>query len=252
MLSALPFRRIARDTRGFTLMETLVAMITGVVVTGALFAILEVSMTQSTRLSDVAQATQLGRTAMTRIVDELHSTCINAAFTPIQAGSNENELIFQSAYSEQAEIPSGRMDKIVWNKATGTLTDNVYLSSGGSWPTFKFENPPSQVRIAEHISEAESETKKGEPVPIFRYYAYATKSSTTPTAASSTLEEGKPLKGTLETKQAATVASVAVAFKAAPNDGKAELGRGVSLSSQTTFAFEAPSSEAPIVAAPCE
>lgn len=253
MLTLSPFRRLARDTRGFTLMETLVAMITGVVVTGALFAILEVSMNQSTRLSDVAQATQLGRTAMTRIVDELHSTCLSSGFTPVQEKSNANELIFTSAYSEKAEIPSERRDKVVWNEATGTLTDNIYLSNGGSWPTFTFPATPTSVRIGEHIAQAEVESGgKSVKLPIFRYYKYSTKSSTTPTAASSTLNEKEPLEGTLSNTGAAEVASVVVSFKAAPNDNKATLGRGVSLSSQVTFAFEAPRSENPIEAAPCE
>lgn len=252
MLMPSLLRRIARDTRGFSLIETLVAMITGVIVTGALFAILEVSMTQSARLTDVAQATQLGRTAMTRIVDELHSTCISSGFTPVQENSNENELIFRQGYSEKAEIPSVRQDKIVWNKATGTLTDNIYMSNGGSWPTFTFPaSPTSSVRIGEHISQNEVEGG-GKMEPIFQYYKYSTKSSTIPTAPSSTLNEKAPLAGTLKSAEAAEVASVVVSFKAAPNDNKATLGRGVGLSSQVTFAFSAPSSEAPIEAAPCE
>jgi hypothetical protein len=254
MLTNSPIRHLARDTRGFTLMETLVAMITGVAVTGALFAILEVSMNQSTRLSDVAQATQQGRTAMTHIVDELHSTCLSSAFTPVQEKSNATELIFTNAYSESSEITSERQDKIVWSKATGTLTDNTYVSNGGSWPTFTFPaEPTSSTRIGEHISEAEVESGgKVETLPIFRYYAYSTKSSTTPTAPSTTLNESSPLTVPLSKTEAPKAASVVVSFKAAPNDAKATLGRGVNLTSQVTFAFSAPSSEAPIEAAPCE
>jgi Tfp pilus assembly protein PilW len=247
MLISSAVNRLARDTRGFTLMETLVAMITGVLVTGALFAILEVSMNQTTRLSDVAQATQLGRATMTRMVDQLHTACISSGFTPVQEKSSGSELIFESGFSEKAEIPSGRLDKVVWSKTTGKLTDNIYTSTGGSWPSFTFpSSPTSSVTIGEHIAQS------SEATPIFTYYAYSTKSSTTPTAPSSTLEEKTPLTVPLSKTEAAKVASVLIGFKAAPNDNKAEMGRGVDLSSQVIFAFSAPSSEAPIEAAPCE
>jgi Tfp pilus assembly protein PilW len=258
-----PFTLISawRDARGFTLMETLIAMLTGFVVTGALFAILQVSTTQSSRISDVAQATQFGRTAMTHIVDETHSACLSSGFTPVQAESTATKLIFVNGYGEKAEVPSVgttatgvRKDEILWSESAQTLTDATYLSTGTTskeekevytWPA----KPNYEVRIGEHI------TKSG-TTPIFQYYAYSTKPSTSPTAPSSTLEEttlvgAKEAKG-LSSTEAPEVASVLISFKAAPRDGKTELGRAVSLSTQATFAFEAPNSETPISAAPCE
>ncbi len=262
MLTLIHLRRSAGAEGGFTLVETLVAMVTGLIITGALFAILEVSLHQSARLSDVAQATQLGRTAMTRVVDELHSACLSSGFTPIQEKSTESKLIFVDAYSKEAEIPSARKDEIVWEKEgvkeSGTLTDYTYPSVGGTSPEFKWSekrSPEKGVRIGEHIFKAELEANgKKETPPIFRYYAYTTKPSTSPTAPSSTLNE-ETLAGAktgLTSAEAATVASVVISFKAAPSDGRTELGRGASLTNQMTFAFEAPSSEAPIEAAPCE
>lgn len=258
-LPALPRR--ARDDHGFTLIETLVAMVTGVIVTGALFAILEVSMHQSSRLSDVAQATQLGRTTMNHIVDEMHSACLAAGFTPVVEGSNKNEVIFENAYSEKAEIPSAatmtsgaRKDKIVWSEASQTLTDNVYLSTGGAWPQFTYSGTATPIRIGEKITQAEGEnSKKAKEKYIFKYYEYATASSTTPTAPSSTLTEMTVEPGkSLSAKEAEKVAAVMVGFKTAPNNGKTELGRGVELSSLVTFGLSAPSSETPVAAAPCE
>lgn len=73
-----------RDERGLTLIELLVSMLMATVVIGALLTILQISTKQTTLASDKVQANQLGRTAMTRIVDELRSSCLNAGFSPIQ------------------------------------------------------------------------------------------------------------------------------------------------------------------------
>ena len=77
------------------------AMVVGIVVTGALFAILEVSLHQTSRITDRVQATQLGRTAMTKMVDELHSGCLAREFAPVQAGSGPKELRFATGFSEK-------------------------------------------------------------------------------------------------------------------------------------------------------
>jgi Tfp pilus assembly protein PilW len=259
ILSAL--HRVARGERGFTLIETLVAMVTGLIVTGALFAILEVSLQQTARLTDVAQASQLGRTTLTRLVDELHSACLAPEFKPVQEGSTAKELIVVDAYSENAEITTAREDKIVWNETTKTLTDYARSSSSESvWPNFKFTAafPSTGTVIGEDV--AQTENSKKEVLPIFAYYSYAEKASTSPTAALSTLNEAEPLTGTLtkEKAEAEKAAAVNINFTTAPTGGAGEGSKAVQadasapFTSQVTFAFSAPSSEATIADAPCK
>ena len=244
----------ARGEDGFTLIEVLVAMVTGIIVSGALFAILEVSMHQTSRVADVVQATQLGRTTMTHIVDELHSTCIASEVAPVQAGSTEKKLVFVNAYSEKAEIPSARKDEVVWNEATKTMTDYTYLSNGGTSPKFTYAataTPASGVLIGEHVTQTENE--KGEKVPIFQYFGYTTKSSTSPTAPSSTLNS-TPFTATektpLSAENALQTASVLISFKEAPPSNITT--RAFEATSQVTLAFSAPAAETPVEAEPCE
>jgi Tfp pilus assembly protein PilW len=244
-----------RDRRGFTLIETLVAMVTGIIVTGALFAILEVSLHQSSRLSDVAQSTQLGRGAMNRVLDAMHSACISEGFTPVQEKSTPTKLILVSGYSEAAEVPTKatsatgvHKDEFEWNSGTKQLIDNSYLStSEASVGKYNYE-PVKKIVLAENVSATPGSL---EPPTIFKYFEYAATPATATTAASSTLKE---IEGTTELSatQAAKVASVAVAFNEAPPDKNTKLGRTVNLNSQVTFAFAAPNAESKIEAAPCE
>lgn len=259
MLRHPALRRIARGERGFTLIETLVAMVTGLIVTGALFAILEVSLSQTARLTDVAQASQLGRTTLTRMVDELHSACLASEFKPVQEGSNAKELIFVDAYGESAEISTAREDKIVWNETAKTLTDYTRLSNSESaWPTYKFTAayPTTGTLIGEKVTQTENSKK--ELLPIFQYYGYAEKASTSTSAASSTLNEAEPLTGTLTKEKAEKAASVDINFTTGPSGGAGEGSTHIQseadapFTAQVTFAFAAPSSEATITDSPCK
>jgi len=265
-----------RDRRGFTLVETLVAMLTGVIVTGALFAILEYSVRQSARLSAAAQATQASRGAMTHVVDELRSACLSSGFTPIIANGESaksatpTKLIFVNGYDEKtekekeppAELPASGIHKdvIEYNEATRQLTDKTYIATSNS-PTETFEkytfpaNPNSTVRLAENVEPVEKRA-------VFEYFKYAPKSSTETTGAASTLEEKESLtpKSTSVMTEAGakTAASVVVRFKAGPYEKEARLsaagekGAFAEQSSQTLFSFSAPNSETTIEAAPCE
>jgi type II secretory pathway pseudopilin PulG len=251
------------DQRGFTLVELLVATATGLVVCLALFAILSVSTRQETRLTDVSQANQLGRIAMTRIIDELHSACLAPGFAPVLFGSGSSELVFINAYSEEAIISKAYEHRIVWNEKAETLTDYIYPSNGGNWPSFEFSKvatPAGGVLFANSITRSKSGEKT---IPIFRYYNYAPESSSSSTSALGTLSP-EPLKvplkeEKLEEKVAPTVASVLVSFNAAPSGKKTEqiskeeeAHRRIELSGQVTFSFSVPKSETPLIDSPCQ
>ncbi len=240
-----------QDERGTTLIELMVAMMAGLIVIGALFAILEVSLRQSTNLVDKVQADQMGRVAMTKIVDELHSACIAPSFTPVQAGSGPNELIFISSYSSAAEITSAEEHKIVYNNAAQTLTDNIYKSEGGSWPSFTYPSKAtSSTLLASNVSIAKKPKTLEER--IFTYYKYAEKATEGSEKPLTTLE-GYKNEGTLSKEEAAIAASVQVEFNQATPDGNStSVKRSVNLNSQVTFSFSVPNSETPINDAPCQ
>ncbi len=180
-------------------------------------------------------------------------SCIRRASPPNRSRSRQaapKKLIVRDAYSEKAEITSAHEDQITWEPSTGKLIDKTYLSTGGSWPKFTFGGTPTSVVIGEHISQAEQAGKK---VPIFQYFSYSTKSSTSPTAPSTTLSE-TPLVATtahpLSATEAEEAASVLISFKAAPTSNVSS--RAIELSNQVTFAFSAPAAESPVEGAPCE
>jgi Tfp pilus assembly protein PilW len=254
-------RRFRHEEAGTSLIELLVAMVTGMIVVAALFAILEVSLHQTSRSVDVVEATQLGRNTMTHVVDELHSACIATAreeYWPVREKSSANELRFVTAASKEAEIGSAASaevaeHRIVYEPKAKTLTDFVYPSSGGTRPKFTFvSKPASTIRIGFPI--AQSETVSKEKVPIFQYEKYATEASGSSTTAVDTLVTflKAPATETLTAAQAQETAAVLVSFRAQPTDESEKLNRSLDLSAQTTFAFAAPLSETKIKAAPCE
>lgn len=241
---------LVHDKRGFTLVELLVALVAGMVVLLALFSILDLSLRHSTALQDRVQANQIGRLAMTKIVDELHSACLSPSFTPVQPESTPTELRFISAPGSEAVLANAYQHRIVFTESgkNGKLTDKVYPSNGGSWPKFLFPaNPTSEVLLASNISKVTG-------VPIFSYYKYASASESTEALPLNTIDESSSLvaeKASLTEAGAAEAASVNVSFHTETSD-RNTLNKGVDLSAQVTFSFSVPNSETPIHDAPCQ
>ena len=247
--------RLTHGQAGFTLVELMVAMVCGIIVTGALFAILEVSLHQTSRITDRVQATQLGRTAMTKVVDELNSACIARKFAPIQEGSTASKLIFITAASEKPviEYREAAKHEILWTgtyPGRGNLIDKVYPGAGGTWPNGFTWGAPNSVLLAENVY-AQREPKEGvkENAPIFRYYKYAPEPLGSSSEAATTLEPQISEPSATEVK---STAAVLISFSTAPTSNNLALGRAAEFSTQVTFAFSTPSSEAKIEDGPCQ
>lgn len=244
MLLRLPSLPDPRSERGFTLMETLVAMVSGVVVTGALLAILEFSLREQASITDRAQADQIGRTAMSNIVDELHSSCVGA--TPIQAPSttplspleksNGVNLWFVSAYgasnSGEPLIEKVTEHDINWiatkksntGKQLGKLTDYSFSSSSGNaregwtWPTLSVAEAEAKHTarlLASNVIPPESGS-------LFQYYKYEANSASSTYGQLVKVGSGElPLTAA----SAETIAKVAINFTQAPENNDTRTDR---------------------------
>jgi Tfp pilus assembly protein PilW len=254
MLRPALIRSRARDEDGFTLIELLVAMISATVLAGALFAMLSFSTNETAALDDKVSSDQLGRIAMTRIVDELHSACIAPAFIPVQEKSTTSKLIFINSYSEEAEVKSAVKHVITWSSAEKKLVEENFADTSGTWPNFNYADyeegkPTSKITIAKNVSE--NPGIKG----IFRYFPYSEETTESTTTGLSTLAN-EPFSSAETASglsaEAAKTAAVEINFNVAASDGITTLNRSFDLNSDVTFAFSVPNAETPIHDAPCQ
>lgn len=264
LMPTLPHLLKPGSEHGFTLMETLVAMVTGVIVTGALLAILEVSLRQQTRITERVQADQAGRTAMSNMIDELHSSCTGA--TPIQApkgtvtkpllASGPLNLWFVSAYGVQHGseplLNEAYQHDLNWETSEtsntgeqlGTLRDYSFKNTGNSTATeWKFPGAsPAEATSVKVLAKNVIAPKSG---AIFQYYKYTSSGQLTELASSEL-----PLTETT----AKSIAKVTISFTQAPEsqslkgtDTRAD--RTVSFSDSVVLRIDPTNSES---VSPCE
>ncbi len=158
------------DERGYSLVEVLVAMVAGIIVTGALFGILEVSLKQNSRITDRVQAQQLGDNAMTRIIDPLRSGCFSREATPVLLGSTGTLLIFTTSFSEATTPAASEVFKetVEYNSGKHKLFVKTQKATAGSWPTYTaWEEPGKSTMLAENVYLLPKREY------AFRYYKYA-------------------------------------------------------------------------------
>lgn len=210
---------------GFTLVEVLVAMVLGLIVSGALFAILEVSLHQSSGVVDRVSANQRGRIAMENLITEMHSSCVASEYTPIEKGSTGSKLLLVSEPSIEASPEKVTLHELLFNSATGKLTDTYYASQSGSVaPNWTFSSSATKtVTLLTSVSEAETGGKK---IPLFQYFPYegASLSAT-------------PLSNPLTEESAEEAAAVVVTFKVAPENGNTKTNRSVTLADTAVLRY---------------
>lgn len=202
-----------RDQRGLTLIELLVAMIAGLVVSLAAFSILDTSLSQSARIADRVSADQRGRTAMEKIMLKLHSSCVAAKTTPVEPGSEANKLLIISQTGSEASFSKVLLHKVYLEK--GNLIDAAYPNTGAKpAPNWEFSGAPESTQtLLTGVTQSESSEKT--LIPIFQYYRYEG-SALSKTALSTPLKE----------KEAEETAAIVVSFTTTPESGTADKRAG--------------------------
>lgn len=208
---------------GFTLIEMLVAILAGMIVMGAAFSILDISLSQSARIADRVSADQRGRIAMEKILLELHSSCVSIGANPIQPESTGTNIKF---FSQTGSEPSfATMTKHEISLKEGTLKDASYQSTGGTEATkWTFPGAPTTTTT---LLTGVSQSAEG-VTPVFEYFKYETAGekkgqlSTTPLPT--------PLPTFLSASDAKATAKVTISFTTAPESSNKKGDRLVDLS----------------------
>jgi prepilin-type N-terminal cleavage/methylation domain-containing protein len=213
-----------RDEHGFTLIELMVSMIMMTVLTLATFSFLQFTTEDVSHITARVGVDQTGRTALERIMLELHSACVTTPVIPIQANSNENVIKFVSASGKESAFATGEvyMHEITYNNAEGTLKEAVYKNTGpeekGVYPFSTTASSTTKLLTGVRQTQYGSETA----TPIFQYYRYYKEGDTIPTG-DATLPYGElnptPVTVPITAKEAAFITKVTMSFTEAP-EGK--------------------------------
>ncbi len=211
---------------GFTLVEMLVTLVTGIVIVLATFAVMDVSLSQSSRITERVDADQRARLAMEKILLELHSSCVISEVNPVLEGSGAKTIKFVSQQGAEAYFNTVTKHEISLNTETGNLTDASYASEGPivneNW---KFSVTPTSTQT---LLSNVSQSKEGEKtLPVFRYYKYENGNL-------STTELPAPLKE----EDANNTAEVTVSFTTAPTSNRTTGGRTVDLTDSAVLRFD--------------
>jgi prepilin-type N-terminal cleavage/methylation domain-containing protein len=215
---------VLRGERGYTLVELLVAMSLGIIVSGAAFSLLNFTTADVSRIGDRVRADQTGRAALEKLMLALHSSCVAATVNPIISGSAGEKLKFISETSpvnEHGEPTSSlttvRLHEILYTAASGktegTLTEKSWLSTGTT-PEYKFneKETPTKRTLLTGVKQTEIEKKL---VPIFQYYRYYKEGDASPVFGVLNPTATNPVSE----KEAELIAKVTVSFTLVP-DGK--------------------------------
>lgn len=214
--------------QGFTLVEMLVTLMTGIVIVLAAFSILDVSLTQSSRISERVEVDQRARLTMEKILLELHSSCVADNINPVRGESKGSEIRFISEPGSTAAFTSVTEHRIAFEN--GKLIDTSYPSKSGEGEKWEFSKTASGSKVL-LTNVSESVTSTGTKIPIFQYYRYVNGNlSSTPQLTSPT--------ESLESTQAEETAEITVTFTAAPTTNQASGGRAVELADTAVLRFD--------------
>lgn len=220
------------DQRGTTLIEMLVALASGLVITGALTALVITTLHGSSRVAARVDATQRARIALVRLTEQLHSACVAPEVAPIQKASTGTSLEFiHQTGSQVSPVPIISVISL----SGSTLSQQDY-SVTGTVPNWTRSTAIGGPRVLL--------TNVGPTAPsssIFSYYRYSGGTIST-----------TPLATPLEAEAALTV-EVRAALTAAPSSSPVkDAGSSASVQNSATLRLTPPSFNEGSPARPCQ
>ncbi len=217
-MTALP-PTFPRGEHGFTLVEMLVTLVTGIVIVLAAFSILDVSLTQSSRIAERVETDQRARLAMEKILLELHSSCVVSVNSAIEPESNATDIKFIS--QSGSEVYFTTVTKHEVSLSGGKLIDASYVSEPSGSGGWKFHSTPTSTQtLLTNVTQTGA-------TPVFQYYRYVGGNlSTTP--------QEVPLKP----EEAENTAEVTVSFTTTATTGEEKSGQPVALADTAVLRFD--------------
>jgi len=223
--------------RGFTMVELLVSIATSLVILTAILTMVQVATHNQQRIAHRVVVNQRARPVMNQLMDRLHSACVAPGIAPILAGSTSSQIQF---LSKSGSSVSPTPDKRVVSLSGTTLSEQVFVSTGGQPPAWTFGASPTSTRELLTGVTPGSTGDPPAPVPLFRYYAYVGGQ------LSST-----PLQTPLSTANAALTVHVAASFGLTSANITPDAGGPMTLSDSTTLRLEPASEDSAEVNLPC-
>ena len=223
--------RIA-DESGTTLVELMVALMTGLVILSALTMLILTTMHGSARVTARVEATQRGRIALVRVMEELHSACVTPELAPVQTGSEGNSLKFVHQTGSAVQ-PTPVYSVITFSNGTLSQQDYEVTGTAPKWGQgAAIGSPKTLLTDVSPTPPASS---------IFSYYRYENG------AVSET-----PQKTPLEETEAELTVEVHTALTAAPEHTPvADAGASADIENSATLRLTPPSFNEGSPSKPC-
>lgn len=246
----------ARAEAGFTLMELIAGLAIGLVVSFATFAIIETTVHGQRRIADRVDAAQRGRTAVERLILELHSGCVSPSVSPILASANGVNsdawnVVFVSGMGSGATL---NPVEHVLSLSGGTLLDTSYpqlTKVPALAPTdWRFSATASGQHVLLTNIAAQYSPVGG--TRIFQYYGYQNPANPQANSLQNAAAMTTPLVATNgAANQDATVAMVTIALRVGPTSGSTVADRSQTLSDGVVLRLSPASEGSDTVNVPC-
>ena len=226
--------RQLRDETGTTLIELMVALMTGLVIISALTAVILTTLHGSARVTARVEATQRARLALGKLMEEVHSACVTPEIAPVKPESDGSLLRF--IHQTGSEVSPTPVLSVI-SLSGDTLSQSDYEATGGTAPNWTFSEEPSSTQtLLTDVSPTPPSSS------IFSYYSYS----------GGTISE-TPQATPLSESEAALTVEVHAALTAAPEHTPvSDAGSSASVQDSATLRLTPPSFNEGSPARPCQ